>query len=69
MFIHKGLIDTFPFLKELGLYEIMMDTYNTNKLSEEKILEIINLEFDFKPSSMINKMNLRDIEYKPFSNY
>ncbi len=31
MFIHKGLIDTFPFLKELGLYEIMMDTYNTNK--------------------------------------
>ena len=46
--------------KPVSLY---IDTFNTNKISEEKILEIINKVFDFTPNNMIKELKLMDAKY------
>jgi len=38
---------------------IYINTYNTNKISEEKILEIINKVFNFEPSNIIKELDLQ----------
>lgn len=41
--------------KPVSLY---INTYNTNKISEDKILEIINKVFNFEPQNIINELEL-----------
>ena len=38
---------------------IYINTFNTNKILEDKILEIINKVFNFEPSNIINELDLR----------
>lgn len=42
--------------KPVSLY---INTYKTNKISEDKILEIINKVFNFEPSNIISELDLR----------
>ena len=42
--------------KPVSLY---INTFNTNKVPEEKILEIINKVFNFEPSNIIKELDLR----------
>jgi len=42
--------------KPVSLY---INTFNTNKISEDRILDIINKVFDFSISNIINELNLR----------
>ena len=37
---------------------LYINTFNTNKIPEDKILEIINKVFDFRPSNIIKELNL-----------
>ena len=41
--------------KPVSLY---INTYNTNKIPEDKILEIINKVFNFEPQNIINELEL-----------
>ncbi|NCQ16404.1 methionine adenosyltransferase, partial [Candidatus Falkowbacteria bacterium] len=40
----------------VGVY---IDTFGTNKISESKILELINKHFDFRPKQIIDHLNLK----------
>ena len=42
---------------------LCINTFNTNKIDDQKILEIINQVFDFSPSNIINELNLRSPIY------
>ena len=42
---------------------IYINTYNTNKIPEEKILEIINKVFIFEPSNIIKELDLKNPIY------
>lgn len=48
---------------------INVDSFGTNKISEDKILEVINNFFDFRPTNMINELDLKNIKYSELSNY
>lgn len=37
---------------------IYINTYNTNKIPEDKILEIINKVFNFEPNNIIKELDL-----------
>lgn len=52
--------------KEISLN---INCFNTNKISEDKILKIINKVFDFSPSNMIKELNLKNIKYQDTTNY
>ena len=41
--------------KPVSLY---INTYNTNKIPEDKILEIINKVFNFEPNNIIKELDL-----------
>ena len=36
-----------------------MDTYGTGKVSEEKLVEVINKNFDLRPAGIIKMLDLR----------
>ena len=38
---------------------VYINTYGTGKLSDEKIAEIVQKEFDLRPNAIIEKLNLR----------
>ena len=38
---------------------LMVDTFGTGKVSEERILEVINKHFDLRPSAIIERLGLR----------
>ena len=48
---------------------INIDTFNTNKIEEEKILKIINEIFDFSPNNMIKQLNLKNPFYHLTTSY
>ncbi|MDP2708497.1 MAG: methionine adenosyltransferase [bacterium] len=50
----------------VGIY---IDTYGTNKISEEKILNLINKHFDFRPKRIIDALNLRQPIYRKTAAY
>lgn len=52
--------------KPISLY---IDTKGTNKIPEEKILEIIKKHFDFKPKAIIEYLNLRRPIYRKTAAY
>ncbi len=48
---------------------IMIDSKGTNKISEEKILELIENNFDMSPSGIIKTLNLRKPVYEKTATY
>ncbi len=52
--------------KPIGL---TINTFNTNTISNEKILDIVNQIFDFSPKNMIEELNLKNITYQKYSTY
>lgn len=52
--------------KPLSIY---IDTYGTEKISIDKIEQVINTLFDFSPSNMINELNLKLPIYSKTTSY
>lgn len=48
---------------------VSVDTFGTGKLSDEKIVEIIQKEFDLRPTAIINALDLRRPIYKQTAAY
>lgn len=48
---------------------ILVDTFGTNKIAEEEIINIINEKFDLTPTGIINFLDLRKPIYKLTTNY
>ena len=48
---------------------IMVDTFGTGKVSEEKLVEIVRENFDLRPAGIIKMLDLRRPIYKQTSSY
>ncbi|MBN9389610.1 MAG: methionine adenosyltransferase [Chloroflexi bacterium] len=48
---------------------LMVETYGTGKVSDEKILELVNKHFDLRPAGIIKSLNLRRPIYKQTAAY
>jgi S-adenosylmethionine synthetase len=48
---------------------LMVETYGTGKVSDERILELINKHFDLRPAGIIKSLNLRRPIYKQTAAY
>jgi S-adenosylmethionine synthetase len=48
---------------------IFIETFGTGKISDERIAELVNKHFDFRPASMIKKLNLKRPIYKKTAAY
>ena len=48
---------------------VMVDTFNTNKISEEKILQAIYENFKLQPAQIIEKLNLTSPQFRPLASY
>ncbi len=48
---------------------IMVDTFGTGKISDEKIAEAVGKVFDFRPAAIINTLELRKPQYKNLAAY
>ena len=48
---------------------VMVDTFGTGKISDEKIAEAIVREFDFRPAAIIEKLSLRKPQYLKLAAY
>ncbi len=48
---------------------INVDTFNTNKIAEEKIEEIIKEHFDLRPAAIIRNLDLRKPIYRQLASY
>jgi S-adenosylmethionine synthetase len=54
---------------EANPLSVGIDTFNTNKIPEEKILEIVNKHFDLRPKAIIERLNLRRPIYRQTAAY
>ena len=48
---------------------IMVDTFGTGKLSDEKLVEIVRNHFDLRPAGIIKMLDLRRPIYKQTAAY
>jgi len=48
---------------------IMIDTYGTGRLSEDKLVEIVRKHFDLRPAGIIKMLDLRKPVYKQTAAY
>ena len=48
---------------------VMVDTFGTGKIDDEKIAEIVNKVFDLRPSAIIDRLDLRKPIYKNVAAY
>ena len=48
---------------------IYINTYNTNKINEDEILDLIYNNFDLTPRGIINYLDLENVKYKATTNY
>ena len=48
---------------------VMVDTFGTGKLSDEKITEIVSENFDLRPAGIIKMLDLRRPIYKQTAAY
>ena len=48
---------------------VMVDTFSTGKISDEKLSEIVNKVFDLRPAAIIDKLKLRRPIYKNLAAY
>ena len=46
---------------------VTLDTFNTSKISEDKIVDAVNKVFDLRPSAIIKYFDLRNIKFKPYA--
>jgi S-adenosylmethionine synthetase len=47
----------------------MVNTFDTEKIPQQKILELINKNFDLRPGAIIKKLDLRRPIYKKTAAY
>ena len=47
----------------------MIDCFGTNKIPEDKIVELINKHFDFRPCNIIENLDLRKPVFKQTAAY
>ncbi len=48
---------------------VLVDTFGTGKVSEEKLAEAVNKVFDLRPQSIIKMLNLRHPQYRKLAAY
>ena len=48
---------------------ILVSTFDTNKIPEEKIIELVEKTFDFRPKAIIDSLNLRRPIYRKTAAY
>lgn len=48
---------------------ILVDTFGTGKISDERIVELINKHFDLRPAAIINDLDLRKPIYRQLAAY
>ena len=48
---------------------IMVDTFGTGKLADEKIAELVEQNFDFRPAAIIRDLDLRRPIYRQTAAY
>jgi S-adenosylmethionine synthetase len=48
---------------------LMVETFGTNKISNEKIIDLLNNHFDFRPGAIIQNLNLRRPIYQATAAY
>ena len=48
---------------------ILVDTFETNRIPEEKIVELVKKHFDFRPKAIIDQLNLRRPIYRKTAAY
>lgn len=48
---------------------VLVDTFGTNKVSEDKIVELVEANFDLRPAGIIEKLDLRRPIYKQTAAY
>lgn len=48
---------------------ILVDTFGTNKIPEDKIVELVKKHFDFRPANIIKELDLRKPIYKQTASY
>jgi S-adenosylmethionine synthetase len=48
---------------------VMVETFGTNKIPEEKIVELVRLNFDFRPAKIIEKLDLKRPIYQKTAAY
>ncbi len=48
---------------------IFIDTFGTGKVSEEKLVELVNKHFDLRPGAIIRDLDLRKPLYKKVAAY
>ncbi len=48
---------------------VLVETFGTNKVSEEKIAEAVNTLFDMRPQAIIETLQLRKPQYKQVASY
>jgi S-adenosylmethionine synthetase len=48
---------------------LMVETFGTGKISDERIIELINVHFDLRPAAIIHDLNLRRPIYKATAAY
>ena len=52
-----------------GPVSVLVDTFGTGKLDDEKLAEIVSRVFDFRPAEIIRKLNLRRPIYRQTASY
>jgi S-adenosylmethionine synthetase len=48
---------------------VLVDTFGTGKVSEDKIAEALNQVFDFRPAAIIESLELRKPQYRALAAY
>lgn len=48
---------------------ILVDTFGTGKISDERIVELVNKHFDLRPAAIINNLDLRKPIYRQLAAY
>ena len=48
---------------------VMVDTFGTGKISDDKIADAVTNEFDLRPSAIIKTLDLRQPQYKQVAAY
>jgi S-adenosylmethionine synthetase len=65
----KCLIELSYVIGKAKPISIFVDTYGTNKISEDEIINKIENNFDLTPRGIINYLNLENIKYVDTTNY
>ena len=48
---------------------VLVDTFGTNKIDEEKIAQLVKAHFDLRPAAIIHHLDLRRPIYKQTASY